>query len=132
MRLRINASQMDEKLLALDSLYSYAAALGAEPIITTTETSTPAAFADLVEYCYGNRSTPMGAKRIVTDGHPDPYRLRFVELGNEQYNANYLEQVRAMEARKAGDAKTLHIITRLMRPARAKVSGAVLMIEPVA
>lgn len=29
-RLRVNASQMDEKLLALDALYSYAAALGAD------------------------------------------------------------------------------------------------------
>ena len=30
----------------------------------------------------------------MADGHPDPYKLRFIELGNEQYNSNYLEQVR--------------------------------------
>ena len=41
----------------------YAAALGAEPIITTTMTSTPDELADLVEYCWGNTSTKMGAKR---------------------------------------------------------------------
>lgn len=56
---------------------------GAEPAITTTETSSPDEFADLVEYCYGNATTKMGALRIA-DKHPDPYKLRFIELGNGQ------------------------------------------------
>ena len=58
---------------------------GAEPAITTTETSSPDEFADLVEYCYGNATTKMGALRIA-DKHPDPYKLRFIELGKrDQY-----------------------------------------------
>ena len=36
--------------------------------------------ADLVEYCYGNASTRWGAQRIQ-DGHPAPYRVKFLELG---------------------------------------------------
>jgi len=87
----------------------YAVALGAEPIITTTMTSTPEEFADLVEYCWANESFPMGQKRI-SDGHPEEYELRYIELGNEQYNPNYVEQVAAMEARanEVGAAGQLH------------------------
>ena len=81
-------------------MIDYAAALGAEPIITTTMTSTPDELAGLVEYCWGNASTPLGARRIA-DGHPEPYRLRYVELGNEEYNGDYLAQVEAMEASAA-------------------------------
>ena len=91
-------------------MIEYAVALGAEPVITTTMTSTPDEFADLVEYCWGNSSTKFGAQRAA-DGHPEQYKLRFIELGNEQYNNNYLEQVTAMEARaKAVGADDLHYI----------------------
>lgn len=77
-------------------------AAGFEPIITTTGQSgkccAPEDMADLVEYCWGGASTKWGALRIA-DGHPDPYKLRFIELGNEQYNSNYVDQVAAMEKR---------------------------------
>ena len=39
--------------------------------------------ADLIEYAYGNESTTWGKTRIA-DGHPDPYKFRYIELGNEQ------------------------------------------------
>lgn len=45
-------------------------ALGIEPVITTTETSSAEEFADLVEYCHGDSTTPLGKKRIA-DGHPE-------------------------------------------------------------
>jgi len=92
-------------------MIDYATALGAEPIITTTMTSTPDEFADLVDYCWANSSTEMGRKRTA-DGHPEPYKLRFIELGNEQYNGNYVEQVMAMEARAnaVGAEGQLHYI----------------------
>ena len=44
-------------------MIDYATALGAEPIITTTMTSTPNELADLVDYCWANESTNMGKKR---------------------------------------------------------------------
>ena len=75
-----------------------AAAMGIEPIITTTSSSSPTELADLVEYCWGDANTTMGAKRSQ-DGHPGRYELRFIELGNEQYNSNYVDQVAAMEAK---------------------------------
>jgi alpha-L-arabinofuranosidase len=85
-------------------------AAGIEPIITTTsqdqvprhtgpyDCCDPEDMADLVEYCYGNSSTEYGQLRI-SDGHPEPYRVRYFELGNEQYNTFFPDQVRAMEAR---------------------------------
>lgn len=45
-------------------MIDYAAALGAEPIITTTMTSTPEEFADLIDYCFSNSSTLLGKKEI--------------------------------------------------------------------
>eukprot|EP01062_Namystynia_karyoxenos_P003544 TRINITY_DN11283_c0_g1_i1.p1 TRINITY_DN11283_c0_g1~~TRINITY_DN11283_c0_g1_i1.p1 ORF type:complete len:833 (+),score=275.17 TRINITY_DN11283_c0_g1_i1:84-2501(+) len=77
-------------------------AAGFEPIITTTadnkDCCAPDDMADLIEYCWGNQSTKWGATRVA-DGHPEPYRVRYFELGNEQYNSKYVEQVRAMEKR---------------------------------
>jgi hypothetical protein len=58
-------------------------------------------FGDLIEYAYGNASTPWGAVRIFNDSHPAPYPLTMLELGNEQFNFDYAEQIIAMEARRA-------------------------------
>lgn len=54
--------------------------LDIEAIITTTDTTSAAEFADLVEYCYGNASTLQGAKRAA-DGHPKTYNVKYFELG---------------------------------------------------
>ena len=37
---------------------------------------------DLLQYCKGPTSTPWGAKRAA-NGHPAPYNLRYIEIGNE-------------------------------------------------
>ena len=42
--------------------------------------------ADLIEYAYGDSTTTWGKTRIA-DGHPDPYKFRYIELGNEQVGA---------------------------------------------
>jgi alpha-L-arabinofuranosidase len=45
--------------------------------------------ADFVEYANGAADTPWGRKRVA-DGHPEPYRLTHIELGNEEaVNENY-------------------------------------------
>jgi alpha-L-arabinofuranosidase len=46
---------------------------------------TPQDMADFIEYANGNANTPWGKKRIA-DGHPLPYHLKYIELGNEQFN----------------------------------------------
>ena len=37
---------------------------------------------DLIEYCNGSASTKWGAKRVA-NGHPAPYNLKYIEIGNE-------------------------------------------------
>ena len=78
-------------------------ALGGVPamISLSRDLNTAADFADLVEYAWGNASTPWGAVRSLNDSHPAPYPLTLLELGNEEFNYQYVEQILAMEARRA-------------------------------
>jgi alpha-L-arabinofuranosidase len=39
---------------------------------------------DLLEYCNGSTSTVWGAKRAA-NGHPKPYHLKYIEIGNENF-----------------------------------------------
>eukprot|EP01052_Picozoa_sp_SAG31_P018398 SAG31_NODE_1301_length_8904_cov_19.129926_2_plen_808_part_00 len=64
-----------------------AMAVGFEPVLATfadsirhTSCCSPEDMADLVEYCWGNESTHWGRLR-GSDGHSEPYRLRYFELG---------------------------------------------------
>ena len=52
---------------------------------------------DLVEYARGGADTTWGACRTA-DGHPEPYDVKYFELGNEQYVV-----LRALQV--AGDAR---------------------------
>ena len=42
---------------------------------------------------WGDSTTTWGAQRIA-DGHPAPYNISIFELGNEQENPDFVEQVR--------------------------------------
>lgn len=46
---------------------------------------------DAIEYANGDASTEWGARRIA-NGHPAPYNLKFVEIGNENYQAASSQQ----------------------------------------
>ena len=72
-----------------------------KPVVTLAyDSNTASDWADLVEYLYGDASTAWGGQRIA-DGHPQPYFLDTLELGNEQENPDFVAQVAAMEARRA-------------------------------
>ena len=43
---------------------------------------------DALEYANGDSSTFWGAKRIAA-GHPEPFDMRLIEIGNENYNYNF-------------------------------------------
>lgn len=55
---------------------------------------------DLVEFCKGDESTVWGAVRIAM-GHSDPFDLKYVAIGNEQwqteYHQHYKQFVKAFE-----------------------------------
>ena len=79
-------------------------AAGIEPVITTAAEATmestanphpqqtgspvlccePADMADLVEYMWGDPGMTELGKLRAADGHPEPYRAKYIELGNEQ------------------------------------------------
>ena len=40
---------------------------------------------DAIEYCNGDVTTEWGARRAA-NGHPEPFNLRLLEIGNENYN----------------------------------------------
>jgi alpha-L-arabinofuranosidase len=67
----------------------------------TPSTLSRSDWGDLVEYLYGDENTFWGAVRIHNDTHPAPYNISTFELGNEQENFHFLEQLRAVEARRA-------------------------------
>jgi len=76
-------------------------ALGIEPIITLAYDLNKAQdWADLVEDCFGDASTRWGAVRIHNDSHPEPYHVTIFELGNEQENPDFVNQVVAMEKKR--------------------------------
>ncbi|MGC4073924.1 MAG: alpha-L-arabinofuranosidase C-terminal domain-containing protein [Nibricoccus sp.] len=43
---------------------------------------------DAIEYAVGDTSTTWGARRAA-DGHPAPFRLKYVEVGNEHWGKEY-------------------------------------------
>jgi hypothetical protein len=61
----------------------FCTAAGFLPIPAFHMDETPQDMADFVEYVNGPVSSPWGRKRAA-DGHPEPYRLRHLELGNEE------------------------------------------------
>lgn len=85
----------------LDEYFQLCEDLGAEPVYVTSsgisETPNWGPFGvcplvnmqpiltdilDLLEYCNGSTSTVWGAKRAL-NGHPMPYNLKYIEIGNE-------------------------------------------------
>lgn len=61
--------------------------LGHGYTLTLDETQTLVQDAlDAIEYANGDATTEWGARRVA-NGHPEPYHLKFVEIGNENYQA---------------------------------------------
>jgi alpha-N-arabinofuranosidase len=78
-----NAMQTND--VGMDEFMTFCKLIGVEPYITVN-----AGFGDAhsageeVEYMNGATSTPMGAMR-VRNGHPEPYHVKFWDIGNEPY-----------------------------------------------
>ncbi len=72
---------------------------------------TPADMADFVEYVNGPADSTWGRSRVA-DGHPVPYNLRHIELGNEErVDAAYFEKFKPLaEAIWAADAQMTIVV----------------------
>ena len=73
----------EPNLFGTDEFMAFCAAVGCEPMICINGGSgTPAEAARWIEYCNGASNTPMGRLRAA-HGHPQPYGVRYWEVGNE-------------------------------------------------
>jgi alpha-L-arabinofuranosidase len=75
-----------------------------EPVFAINIEERPQDAADLVEYLNGPSTSPWGRRR-AENGHPQPYRVRYVEIGNEEAldgsraeYAHYLERFERLYA----------------------------------
>ncbi len=76
---------LEFNLFGTDEFIAFCRAVGCEPLICINAgDGTPEEAAAWVEYCNGSPDTPMGKLR-AQNGHPEPYNVRFWEIGNELY-----------------------------------------------
>lgn len=57
---------------------------------------------DLVEFCRGDASTKWGAVRIAM-GHEEPFALKYIGIGNEQWGSNFFRHYEAFVDAFAGE-----------------------------
>jgi alpha-N-arabinofuranosidase len=77
----------------LEEFVQFCRQVDAEPLICVRFSGrTPKDAADQVEYFNGSSSTPMGSLR-AKNGHPEPYRIKFWQVGNERGGTKYEEQL---------------------------------------
>lgn len=71
------------KYFGTDEFIVFCRELGVEPLICVNDGSgTPQEAAEWIQYCNGGVDTPMGALRAA-NGHPEPYGVKYWEIGNE-------------------------------------------------
>lgn len=68
---------------AIPDFLNLCAAMGIDGVPNLNVNETPADMVDFVEYANGSADTKGGQGRIA-DGHPAPYRVQRIELGNEE------------------------------------------------
>lgn len=67
----------------IEEFLRFCQAAGFEPAFAINVEETPQDMADMVEYLNGPTSTPWGRRRAES-GHPKPYNVRWIEIGNEE------------------------------------------------
>ena len=71
-------------------------AAGIRPLIGLRTDESAQDMADLIDYCLGGPDTEWGKRRIA-DGHPKPYLLKAIEIGNEEHpTPAYLARLKAL------------------------------------
>ncbi|WP_308763802.1 alpha-L-arabinofuranosidase C-terminal domain-containing protein [uncultured Bacteroides sp.] len=84
---------------------------------------------DAIDYATAPASNPWGAKRAAA-GHPEPFNLKYVELGNEQVGDHYAERYNYFyRILKAKYPDITFISTLQLSPSREKLEKAD-MIDP--
>jgi len=68
------------------------------PVVGLSDEETPADMADFIDYCLAGPESPWGRRRIES-GHPKPYALKAVEIGNEaRADLDYVNRFKTLAA----------------------------------
>lgn len=110
---------VEPNLFGTDEFIQFCRDAGCEPMICVNGGSgTPEEAAQWIEYCNGPADSPMGALRAA-NGHPEPYRVRYWEAGNElwghwQYDwttpAGYVDRYRRFAAAMRRADPSIHLL----------------------
>jgi alpha-N-arabinofuranosidase len=80
--------ELDPLSLGVDEFIDLCRNLKAEPLIPLAvnieDPNSAESIINLIEYCNGATSTQWGALR-ARNGHPEPYRVKYWEIGNEEW-----------------------------------------------
>lgn len=97
--------------------------VGAEPLICVRVTNrTPADAAEEIQYFNGSAATPMGALR-AKNGHPQPYRIRYWQIGNERAGAEYDRRLPEFCAAMRAADPTIKLLSSFPTEGAAKAGG---------
>ena len=101
----------------IEDFVQFCQAAGFESVFAINIEETPEDAADLVEYLNGPATSTWGRKRAA-NGHPEPYGIRYIEIGNEEKtDAHYIERFKLLaEAMHAHDPKLQLIIAAWWEP----------------
>jgi alpha-L-arabinofuranosidase len=101
----------------IEEFLIFCKAAGFEPVVSINVEETPQDVADLIDYLNGPVTTEWGRRR-AENGHPEPYNLRYLQLGNEETtNAHYIERFKILhDAIRPRDAKVELIIAAWWEP----------------
>jgi alpha-L-arabinofuranosidase len=88
----------EENFVGLDEFLQLCNYIGAEPLICVRWSgNTPRDAADEVEYCNGSARTQWGKLR-AENGHPEPYHVKYWQIGNEVSGPDYNSSVSSFAA----------------------------------
>ncbi|HUI42283.1 MAG TPA: alpha-L-arabinofuranosidase C-terminal domain-containing protein [Terriglobia bacterium] len=114
---------LEENFVGLDEFVQLCKRVGAEPLICVRWTGRkPEDAAAEVEYCNGSPETPWGARR-AKNGHPEPYGVKYWQIGNEVDVPAYNTTVRSFaEAMKKADP-SIKLLSSFPTPSLLAAAG---------
>jgi alpha-N-arabinofuranosidase len=110
----------------LEEIVQFCQFVGAEPLICVRVVGrTPRDAANQVGYFNGGPETPMGALR-AKNGHPEPYRIKYWQVGNERSGPEYEKQLPGF-CKAMNDADpSIELLSSYPKPGVIRGAGALL------
>jgi alpha-N-arabinofuranosidase len=82
--------RIDPNDVGIDEYLQFCELVEAEPLVCLSFSDGAQSARDLVEYCNGGATSQWGAKRAA-NGHPNPYGVKFWQIGNELGDQTYVD-----------------------------------------